>query len=564
MSTEGSTENNPSQDFIREIVHGDLASGKHNEIVTRFPPEPNGYLHIGHAKSICLNFGVAEETKGRCHLRFDDTNPAREDTEYVDAIKQDVEWLGFTWHEQPFYASDYFDRLYGYAQELIRQGKAYVCDLSAEAFMQTRGTPTRPGENSPHRDRGVEENLILFESMRRGEFEDGSKTLRAKIDMASPNIHLRDPALYRIRKVTHHRTGDAWAIYPMYDFAHCLSDAIEGITHSLCTLEFEVHRPLYDWILEQLDLPRPLPRQIEFARLNLGYTVMSKRKLLQLVQDGDVDGWDDPRMPTLSGLRRRGVTPQAVRHFCQRIGLTKFNALTDIALLEHSIREDLNRCALRVMGVLRPLKVVIENLPEDYVEMLEAINHPEKPEEGSRQLAFSREIYIETDDFMEDPPKKFFRLQPGGEVRLRYAYILKCESVIKDADGNIVELRASIDPESKRGGATSARKVKGTIHWVSASHAVDAEVRLYDRLFTQEEPDAQKEGQDYRSLLNPESMVKLEGCKLEASLGEASDQTRYQFERLGYFCADQQSNQDGKPVFHRTISLRDSWAKAKG
>jgi len=564
MSTEGSTENNPSQDFIREIVHGDLASGKHNEIVTRFPPEPNGYLHIGHAKSICLNFGVAEETKGRCHLRFDDTNPAREDTEYVDAIKQDVEWLGFTWHEQPFYASDYFDRLYGYAQELIRQGKAYVCDLSAEAFMQTRGTPTRPGENSPHRDRGVEENLILFESMRRGEFEDGSKTLRAKIDMASPNIHLRDPALYRIRKVTHHRTGDAWAIYPMYDFAHCLSDAIEGITHSLCTLEFEVHRPLYDWILEQLDLPRPLPRQIEFARLNLGYTVMSKRKLLQLVQDGDVDGWDDPRMPTLSGLRRRGVTPQAVRHFCQRIGLTKFNALTDIALLEHSIREDLNRCALRVMGVLRPLKVVIENLPEDYVEMLEAINHPEKPEEGSRQLAFSREIYIETDDFMEDPPKKFFRLQPGGEVRLRYAYILKCEEVIKDADGNIVELRASIDPESKRGGATSARKVKGTIHWVSASHAVDAEVRLYDRLFTQEEPDAQKEGQDYRSLLNPDSMVKLEGCKLEASLGEASDQTRYQFERLGYFCADQQSNQDGKPVFHRTISLRDSWAKAKG
>ncbi len=564
MSTEGSTENNPSQDFIREIVHGDLASGKHNEIVTRFPPEPNGYLHIGHAKSICLNFGVAEETKGRCHLRFDDTNPAREDTEYVDAIKQDVEWLGFTWHEQPFYASDYFDRLYGYAQELIRQGKAYVCDLSAEAFMQTRGTPTRPGENSPHRDRGVEENLILFESMRRGEFDDGSKTLRAKIDMASPNIHLRDPALYRIRKVTHHRTGDAWAIYPMYDFAHCLSDAIEGITHSLCTLEFEVHRPLYDWILEQLDLPRPLPRQIEFARLNLGYTVMSKRKLLQLVQDGDVDGWDDPRMPTLSGLRRRGVTPQAVRHFCQRIGLTKFNALTDIALLEHSIREDLNRCALRVMGVLQPLKVVIENLPEDYVEMLEAINHPEKPEEGSRQLAFSREIYIETDDFMEDPPKKFFRLQPGGEVRLRYAYILKCESVIKDADGNIVELRASIDPESKRGGATSARKVKGTIHWVSASHAVDAEVRLYDRLFTQEEPDAQKEGQDYRSLLNPDSMVKLEGCKLEASLGEASDQTRYQFERLGYFCADQQSNQDGKPVFHRTISLRDSWAKAKG
>ena len=564
MSTEGSTENNPSQDFIREIVHGDLASGKHNEIVTRFPPEPNGYLHIGHAKSICLNFGVAEETKGRCHLRFDDTNPAREDTEYVDAIKQDVEWLGFTWHEQPFYASDYFDRLYGYAQELIRQGKAYVCDLSAEAFMQTRGTPTRPGENSPHRDRGVEENLILFESMRRGEFDDGSKTLRAKIDMASPNIHLRDPALYRIRKVTHHRTGDAWAIYPMYDFAHCLSDAIEGITHSLCTLEFEVHRPLYDWILEQLDLPRPLPRQIEFARLNLGYTVMSKRKLLQLVQDGDVDGWDDPRMPTLSGLRRRGVTPQAVRHFCQRIGLTKFNALSDIALLEHSIREDLNRCALRVMGVLRPLKVVIENLPEDYVEMLEAINHPEKPEEGSRQLAFSREIYIETDDFMEDPPKKFFRLQPGGEVRLRYAYILKCEEVIKDADGNIVELRASIDPESKRGGATSARKVKGTIHWVSASHAVDAEVRLYDRLFTQEEPDAHKEGQDYRSLLNPESMVKLEGCKLEASLGEASDQTRYQFERLGYFCADQQSNQDGKPVFHRTISLRDSWAKAKG
>ena len=563
MSSEAPLENQTSQDFIREIVHHDLKEGKHSGIVTRFPPEPNGYLHIGHAKSICLNFGIAQETQGACHLRFDDTNPTREDTEYVDSIMKDVAWLGFQWRDEPFYASNYFEKLYGYAQELIRAGKAYVCDLSAEDFMRTRGTPTRAGEESPCRERSVEENLTLLEAMKRGDFEDGAKTLRAKIDMASPNIHLRDPALYRIRKVNHHRTGDAWAIYPMYDFAHCLSDAIEGITHSLCTLEFEVHRPLYDWILKELGLPDPRPRQIEFARLNLGYTVMSKRKLLQLVQEGHVDGWDDPRMPTLSGLRRRGVRAEAIRHFCKRIGLTKFNALTDISLLEHSIREDLNQCAMRVMGVLKPLKVVIENLPEDHEEMLEAINHPEHPDLGTRPLAFGREIYIEQDDFMEEPPKKFFRLKPGGEVRLRYAYILKCESVIKDETGNVIELRASIDPDSKRGGATSGRKVKGTIHWVSAKHAVDAEVRLYDRLFTAEEPDGQKDGTDYRELLNPDSRIILKGCKLEASLSEAPAENRYQFERTGYFCAESKSDNPSERVFHRTISLKDRWAKAQ-
>lgn len=559
MASEPSKESNDSLDFIREIVQGDLASGKHNHIITRFPPEPNGYLHIGHAKSICLNFGVARENQGTCHLRFDDTNPTREDTEYVDSIKEDVRWLGFDWKENQFFASDYFEKLYAFAQDLIKAGKAFVCDLSADEFMRTRGTTTRAGEESPNRDRSVEENLDLFTRMRAGEFEDGSKTLRAKIDMASPNIHLRDPALYRIRRVHHHRTGDAWPIYPMYDFAHCLSDAIEGITHSLCTLEFEVHRPLYDWILENLNLPRPLPRQIEFARLNLGYTVMSKRKLLQLVQEKKVSGWDDPRMPTISGLRRRGVTADSVRHFCKRIGITKYDGLTDIAVLEHSIREDLNKRALRAMGVLKPLKVVIENLPEDHFEELEAVNNPEDPDAGSRKIPFSREIFIDQDDFMEEAPKKFFRLKPEGEVRLRYAYILKCEQVIKDEDGNIVELRATVDPDSKRGGATSGRKVKGIIHWVSARHAVNAEVRLYDRLFTVEQPDADKEKRDYTEFLNPESLTLLKDCKLEPSLKDASTEERYQFERVGYFSLDPKDSAPDQIVFNRTISLKAAW-----
>lgn len=559
MASEASNESNDSLDFIREIVQGDLASGKHNHIITRFPPEPNGYLHIGHAKSICLNFGVAQENQGTCHLRFDDTNPTREDTEYVDSIKEDVRWLGFDWKENQFFASDYFEKLYAFAQDLIKAGKAFVCDLSAEDFMLTRGTPTRAGEESPNRDRSVEENLDLFARMRAGEFEDGSKTLRAKIDMASPNIHMRDPALYRIRRVHHHRTGDAWPIYPMYDFAHCLSDAIEGITHSLCTLEFEVHRPLYDWILENVNLPRPLPRQIEFARLNLGYTVMSKRKLLQLVQEKNVSGWDDPRMPTISGLRRRGVTAESVRHFCKRIGITKYDGLTDIAVLEHSIRDDLNKRALRVMGVLKPLKVVIENLPEDHYEELEAINNPENPEAGTRILPFTREIYIEQEDFMEEAPKKFFRLKPEGEVRLRYAYILKCEKVVKDEAGNVVEIRATVDQDSKSGGATAGRKVKGTIHWVSAQHAVNAEVRLYERLFTVEEPDADKDKKDYKEFLNPESLSVLKDCKLEPSLKNASKDERYQFERVGYFCLDSKDSTPDQIIFNRTISLKAPW-----
>ena len=550
-------------DFIREIVKGDIASGKHAQIITRFPPEPNGYLHIGHAKSICLNFGIAQENQGVCHLRFDDTNPVREDTEYVNSIQEDVRWLGFDWKESQFFTSDYFEQLFAFGFQLIENGKAYICDLSPDEFMRTRGTPTRPGEESPHRNRSVGQNLDLFTRMKAGEFDDGAKTLRAKIDMSSPNIHLRDPALYRIRRVHHHRTGDAWPIYPMYDFAHCLSDAIEGITHSLCTLEFEVHRPLYDWILENVNLPKPLPRQIEFARLNLGYTVMSKRKLLQLVQEKQVSGWDDPRLPTVSGLRRRGVTSESIRHFCKRIGITKYDGMTDIALLEHSIREDLNKRALRVQGVLKPLKVVIENLPEDYLEDLEAINNPEDPDAGSRQLPFSREIYIDQDDFMEEAPKKFFRLKPEGEVRLRYAYILKCEKVIKDDAGNIIELRATIDADSKSGGATAGRKVKGTIHWVSAKHALTADVRLYERLFNVEHPDASKEQKDYTEFLNPDSLTVLKGCKLEPSLKGANKDTRYQFERVGYFCLDHKDSTPDNPVFNRTISLRDAWSKKK-
>ena len=558
--TESKADSAPS-DFIRDIVAEDLKSNKHGgRVITRFPPEPNGYLHIGHAKSICLNFGIAGENPGGvCHLRFDDTNPTREDVEYVDSIQEDVRWLGFDWGRNMFYASDYFEQLYQFGVQLIKLGNAYVCDLTAEEMVRYRGAPTVPGKESPFRHRAVEENLDLFARMRAGEFPDGAKTLRAKIDMASPNIHLRDPALYRIRKVDHHRTGGAWCIYPMYDYAHCLSDSIERITHSICTLEFEVHRPLYDWILEQLPLPQPNPRQIEFARLNLSYTVMSKRKLLQLVQEGLVSGWDDPRMPTVAGLRRRGCTPESIRAFCRRIGVTKFNGLTDVALLEHSLREDLNKSALRVLAVLRPIKVVLENYPDGQVEQLDAVNNPEDPAAGSRQLPFSKVLYIEQDDFMENPPKKYFRLTPGGEVRLRYAYIIKCVGVTKDAQGNVTELRCTADLDSKSGGATAGRKVKATIHWVSAGHAVDAEVRLYDRLFTVPEPDG--ETADFKTFLNPKALEVLRGCKLEPSLAQASAETRYQFERLGYFRADPKDSKSGAPVFNRIVTLRDSWAK---
>ncbi len=552
----------PASDFVRDIVAHDNQTGKHGgRVVTRFPPEPNGYLHIGHAKSICLNFGIAGENPGgKCHLRFDDTNPAREDVEYVDSIQEDVRWLGFDWGQDKFYASDYFGKLYDFGVQLIQLGKAYVCDLTAEELIQYRGAPTVPGKESPYRNRTAAENLDLFARMRAGEFPDGAKTLRAKIDMTSPNIHLRDPAIYRIRKVDHHRTGNQWCIYPMYDYAHCLSDSIEGITHSICTLEFEVHRPLYDWILDQLKTPCH-PQQIEFARLNLSYTVMSKRKLLLLVEENLVTGWDDPRMPTIAGMRRRGVTPGALRHFCARIGVTKYNGMTDVALLEHSVREDLNKHASRVMAVLRPLKVVLTNYPEGHAEDLEAINNPEDPAAGSRQVPFSRTLYIERDDFMEVPAKKFFRLSPGNEVRLRYAYIIKCVNVVKDSAGEITELQCTIDPDSKSGGATAGRKIKGTIHWVSAAQALDVEVRLYDRLFTVEAPDADKEGRDFKTFLNPGSLETLSGCKLEPSLASATPEMRFQFERLGYFRADPKDSRPGRPVFNRIVSLRDSWAK---
>ncbi len=561
----------PPSDFVRDIVAHDLATNKHGgRVVTRFPPEPNGYLHIGHAKSICLNFGIAGENAGGvCHLRFDDTNPAREDVEYVDSIQEDVKWMGFDWGTHRYYASDYFEKLYGYAVELIKLGKAYVCDLTAEELIEYRGAPTAPGKESPYRNRSVEENLDLFGRMRAGEFPDGAKTLRAKIDMASSNIHLRDPAIYRIRKVAHHRTGEQWCIYPMYDYAHCLSDSIEGITHSICTLEFEVHRPLYDWILDELKTPCH-PQQIEFARLNLSYTVLSKRKLLELVNGGFVSGWDDPRMPTLAGLRRRGYTPEGIRSFCRRIGVTKFNGLTDIALLEYSLREDLNKHALRVMGVLRPLKVIIDNYPAGQVEELEAVNNPEDPAAGTRKVPFSREIYIEREDFMEIPPKKFFRLFPGSEVRLRYAYILKCNQVEKDpASGQITALRCTIDPDSKAGGPTAGRKIKGTVHWVSAAHAVPAEVRLYDRLFAVEDAGAETEGVDFKSHLNPHSLETLTACMVEPSLANATPGQRYQFERQGYFCVDipttvgasKSVEKGAKLVFNRTVTLRDSWAK---
>ena len=575
-------------DFIRDIVAKHIAEKKYPRIHTRFPPEPNGYLHIGHAKSICLNFGIAHEFSGVCNLRMDDTNPTKEDVEYVDSIREDVNWLVSGWAGQnlglkekgktpdtvstngnpdfqlapvpaadssptePFYASDYFDQIYEYAVTLIKRGKAFVCDLTPEETDEYR----RNGKASPYRDRSVEENLDLFSRMKAGEFPDGKRSLRAKIDVASPNIWLRDPLLYRIRHAEHHHTGAKWVIYPMYDFAHCLSDYIEGITHSICTLEFEVHRPLYDWILESLDLPRPLPHQYEFARLSLGYTVMSKRKLLQLVQEKIVTGWDDPRMPTISGIRRRGVPAEALRTFAYNIGITKYNGVTDVAVLEHAIREDLNKRALRRLAVLRPLKVVLTNYPDGKIENLDAVNNPEDPALGTRKIPFGRELFIENEDFLENPPPKFFRLKPGGEVRLKYAYIIKCDEVVKDAAGKIVELRCTADLDSKTGGPTANRKVKGTIHWVSAAHAVEAETRLYDRLFTVPEPDA---GGDFKAFLNPGSLAVIT-AKCEPSLKEARPELRYQFERLGYFTLDKES-QPSKLVFNRTITLKDTWAK---
>jgi glutaminyl-tRNA synthetase len=548
-------------DFIRAIVAQDLASGKHQRVVTRFPPEPNGYLHIGHAKSICLNFGVAGENPGGvCHLRFDDTNPEKEDVEYVDSIQADVRWLGFDWGDKLFYASDYFERLYAHAVELIRLGKAYVDSLSADEIRAHRGTLTEPGRDSPYRNRAVEENLDLFARMRAGEFADGTHVLRARIDMTSPNVNMRDPTIYRIRRASHHRTGDRWCIYPMYDFTHCLSDSYEGITHSLCTLEFEDHRPLYDWVLDELAVPCH-PRQIEFARLNLTYTVLSKRKLLTLVRDGHVAGWDDPRMPTLAGLRRRGYSPEALRAFCDAIGIAKRDSTVDVAMLEHAVREHLNRTAPRVMAVLRPLRLVIENYPEDLVEELDAVNNPEDAAMGNRQVPFSRVLYIERDDFREDPPPKFFRLAPGREVRLRYAYFVRCTDVVKDESGDVVEVRCTYDPQTRGGNPSDGRKVKATLHWVSAAHAVETEVRLYDRLFTTENPNDVPAGKEFTDLLNPVSLEVLRGCQVERSLGSAAAGARFQFERQGYFCVDSVDAAPGRPVFNRTVALRDTWAK---
>ncbi|MHC5114843.1 MAG: glutamine--tRNA ligase/YqeY domain fusion protein [Planctomycetota bacterium] len=547
----------PPQDFIRTIVTEDLASGKHAAVVTRFPPEPNGHLHIGHAKSICLNFGVAEEFGGVCHLRFDDTNPIKEREEFARAIEDDIRWLGFEWNDKLFHASDYFEQLYQYAEQLITDGKAYVCSLSAEEIRAYRGTLKEPGRDSPYRDRSVEENLDLFRRMKAGEFEDGTHVLRAKIDMASPNINMRDPTIYRIRRVPHQRTGDAWSVYPMYDYAHCVSDSIEGITHSLCTLEFEDHRPLYDWILDELRVDCH-PQQIEFARLNLGYHVMSKRKLLQLVEEHHVDGWDDPRMPTLAGMRRRGFPPEAIRAFCDRAGVTKRDQVMEPASLENCVRDVLNPTAPRVMGVLRPLKVVIDNYPEGQVEELEAPYHPDEPARlGSRTVPFSRELYIEQTDYMEDAPRKFFRLTEGREVRLRWAYLVTCVSVEKDADGNPTVVHCTYDPETRGGSAPDGRKVKGTIHWVSAEPSLPAEVRLYESLFTESNPGA---AEDFRTLINPESKTVLTGCRVEPSLASAAAGHRCQFERTGYFCVDEDSKADAL-VFNRTVPLRDSWAK---
>jgi glutaminyl-tRNA synthetase len=551
----------PSLNFLQTFIEDDnRASRFGGRVHTRFPPEPNGYLHIGHAKSICLNFGLAAQYGGKCNLRFDDTNPTKEETEYVHSIMEDVRWLGFDWEDRLFYASDYFDQLYEWAEQLVREGKAYVCDLTADEIRLERGTLTAAGKESPYRKRSVEENLDLLRRMKAGEFPDGSRTLRAKIDMASPNFNLRDPVLYRILHAEHHRTGDKWCIYPMYDWAHGQSDSIERITHSICTLEFENHRPLYDWFIETLRINAP--RQIEFARLNLTYTVLSKRRLIQLVTEKHVSGWNDPRMPTISGFRRRGYTPEAIRKFCERIGISKFNGIIDMSWLEDSLREDLNKKALRVMGVLRPLKVVIDNYPEGQVDELEAINNPEDAAAGTRKVPFSRTIYIEQDDFREDPPKDFFRLGPGREVRLRYAYFIKCVNVVKDPQtGTVTELHCTYDPETRGGNAPDGRKVKGTIHWVSADHAVGAEVRLHDHLFTKPDPDDVPEGQDYRINLNPNSLVTLTNCRLEPSLANASADTRYQFERQGYFCVDAVDSKPGRLVFNRAVSLRDTWAK---
>ena len=546
--------------FIRRIIQEDLASGKNEgRVHTRFPPEPNGYLHIGHAKSICLNFGLAREFSGKCNLRFDDTNPEKENMEYVQSIQNDISWLGFDWEDRLYFTSDYFDRLYDYAVELIKQGKAYVDSLSADEIREYRGTLTEPGRDSPHRNRSVDENLALFEQMRAGKFADGELVLRARIDMGSPNIPMRDPVIYRIRHAEHHRTGDIWCIYPLYDFSHCLSDAIEHITHSLCSLEFEDRRPLYDWVIDNLDTPST-PRQYEFARLFLDYTVLSKRKLLQLVNDGLVDGWDDPRMPTISGFRRRGYTPAAIRDFCERIGVTRNNTRIDLSVLEDTLREDLDRRAPRAMAVLRPLKVVIENYPEDKEEWLEAANHPQKPEMGTRKVPFARVIYIELEDFMEDAPRKFFRLAPGREVRLRYAYFITCTGVVKNDAGEITELRCSYDPQTRGGNAPDGRKVKGTLHWVAEKHAVAAEVRLYDRLFTVPNPDKEE---DWKAVVNPASREILTGCLVEPGLREARPEDRFQFERLGYFCADRHDWSGDKPVFNRCVTLRDTWSKVK-
>ena len=564
MDTE---ENKKSLNFIEAIIEDDLKNGKHaGRVLTRFPPEPNGYLHIGHAKSICLNFGMAEKYNGKCNLRFDDTNPVKEDVEYVDSIKEDIRWLGFDWENREFYASDYFDQLYEWAVKLIKKGLAYVDESSADEVAATRGTPTRPGKESPYRNRTTEENLDLFERMKKGEFPDGSKVLRAKTGMASPNMHMRDPVMYRIKHATHHRTGDKWYIYPMYDFAHGQCDFIEGITHSLCTLEFEIHRPLYDWFLDQIiddpEVNKSRTRQYEFARLNLNYTVMSKRLLLQLVQEKHVYGWDDPRMPTITGLRRRGYTPESIRDFADRVGVAKRENVIDVGLLEYCIREDLNKRAQRVMGVINPLKVVIENYPDDKEEELEAVNNPEDESMGTRKVPFSKVLYIERDDFMEDPPKKFFRLAPGREVRLRYAYFITCIGIIEDESGNITELRCTYDPASRGGNSPNGRKVKATLHWVSARHAIEAEVRLYDRLFSKEDPYDYGENQSFLDNLNPESLKILKGY-VEPFIKQSKVGENFQFERLGYFCVDPDSNPD-QMVFNRTVTLKDAWTKIAG
>ncbi|MCI0469765.1 MAG: glutamine--tRNA ligase/YqeY domain fusion protein [Nitrospirae bacterium] len=548
--------------FIRNIIAEDIRAGENNtKIITRFPPEPNGYLHIGHAKSICLNFALAAEFGGYCNLRFDDTNPSKEEQEYVDSITEDVRWLGFDWGDRLYYASDYFEKLYEFAVQLIKSGKAYVCDLSADEMREYRGTLTEAGKESPFRSRCIEENLDLFDRMRKGEFPDGSKTLRAKIDMASGNINMRDPVMYRIKHEGHHRTGDKWRIYPMYDYAHGQSDSIEGISHSICTMEYEDHRPLYDWFLEQLGIHHP--KQIEFARLNLSHTVLSKRRLLRLVNEGHINGWDDPRMPTLAGMRRRGYTAEAIRNFCERIGVGKKESIVDMGLLEFCVREHLNKAAPRVMAVLRPLKVVITNYPKNQVEHLDAVNNPEDPDAGTRKTPFSCILYIEKDDFMENPPKQFFRLAPGREVRLRYAYFIKCEDVIKNEDGDIVEIHCTYDPATRGGDAPDKRKVKATLHWVSASDALEAEVRLYDTLFTKENPNDVEEGKDFTDYLNPKSLEILRSCRLEPMLKNATPGARFQFERIGYFCVDNADSKPGSPVFNRIVTLKDEWAKIR-